>query len=47
MVKPPTTMNGGAPAAAPFQLGAEGVPVPGYEWHEAQSVVPDASVKAE
>jgi hypothetical protein len=32
-------------AAAPSQLGAVGVPVPGQEWHELQSWVPEAAEK--
>jgi hypothetical protein len=32
-------------AAAPSQLGAAGVPVPGQVWQEAQSWLPDAAVK--
>jgi hypothetical protein len=45
-VNPPTGMVAGTPPlATPSQLGAETVPVPGKEWHELQSVLPDALVK--
>ena len=44
-VKPPTLMYVGAPPAAPFQFGADGVPVPGQAWQELQSVVPEVLVK--
>lgn len=32
-------------AAAPSQLAATGVPVPGQEWHELQSWDPEAAEK--
>ena len=37
------TMSGAA--EAPSQLGDDDVPVPGQEWHEAQSCDPGAEVK--
>src|SRR5437899_1034783 len=44
-VKPPTEMYRGK-STAPSQFGADGVPVPGQEWHDEQSGVPGSADNA-
>jgi len=44
LVQPVNVTIAGA-AAAPSQLEAVAVPVPGHEWHELQSWVPDVAEK--
>ncbi len=45
LAQPVNVTIAGAPAA-PSQLAAVAVPVPGQEWHELQSWVPGAAEKA-
>ena len=44
MVNPPTRMYCGTPAA-PSQLAADALPVPGHEWQDEQSCA-EVAVKA-
>jgi hypothetical protein len=46
IVNPPTEIVPGTPPLAPSQLGDPAPPAPGHEWHDPQSVVPDALVYA-
>ena len=45
LLQPANVTTAGA-EAAPSQLAAVGVPVPGQEWHDPQSWEPEAAVKA-